>query len=105
VRQNILFSTDNFLDIKPLKNFQLLFDTLSHIQLTHYKQTGRKPFLPEAILNALIFESLKSIPNLSELSRNLNDNPGAALCCGFDICDAIPSNEHNSHKQLFVKVQ
>jgi hypothetical protein len=96
MKQNILFSIDNFLDVKPLKNFQLLFDNLNHIHLTHYKKTGRRPILREAILNALIFKNLKSIPNLSELYRNLNDNPSAALCCGFDIYDAIPSIERFS---------
>lgn len=96
MKQNILFSIDHFLDIKPLKNFQLLFDNLTHVQLTYYKQTGRKPIIREAILNALIFKNLKSIPNLSELYRHLIDNPSAALCCGFDLHDAIPSVERFS---------
>ncbi len=100
MKQNILFSIDNFLDVKPLNNFRLLFDNLNHIHLTHYKKTGRRPILREAILNALIFKNLKSIPNFSELYRNLNDNPSAALCCGFDIYDAIPSIERFS---AFVK--
>lgn len=61
-----------------------------------YKQTGRKPIIREAILNALIFKKLKSVPNLSELYRNLVDNPSAALCCGFDIHHAIPGVERFS---------
>lgn len=96
MRQNIFFSIDDFLDIKPLQNFHLLFDNLRNIQLTHYKQTGRKPILKEAILNALIFKNLKSIPTITELYRNLLDNPSAALCCGFDIHDPIPSVERFS---------
>lgn len=100
MKQNILFSIDNFMDVKPLNNFQLLFDNLNHVHLTHYKKTGRRPILREAIFNALIFKNLKSIPNFSELYRNLNDNPSAALCCGFDIYDAIPSIERFS---AFVK--
>lgn len=100
MRQNILFSIDDFLDVKPLQSFHLLFDNLNHIQLTHYKQTGRKPILRESILNALIFKCLKSIPTLTELYRTLADNPSAALCCGFDIRQPIPSVERFSS---FVK--
>lgn len=93
MRQNILFSIKDFLDVKPLQNFRLLFDNLKHIQLTHVKQTGRKPILRESILNALIFKSLKSIPTLTQLYRDIADNPGAALCCGFDIRKPITSVE------------
>lgn len=107
MRQNIFFSIDDFLDIKPLTNFRLLFENIRDIQLTHYKQTGRKPILREAILNALIFKNLKSIPTLTELHRSLLDNPSAALCCGFDLHDPIPSVERfsaflkdTSNKQL-----
>lgn len=96
MRQNFFFSIEDFLDVKPLKNFRLLFDNLKNVQLTQYKKTGRKPFLREPILNALIFKNLKSIVHLTELYRNLNENPSAALCCGLDIHDAIPSVERFS---------
>ena len=94
--QKLLFSIDDLLDIKPLANFRLLFDNLNDIQLTHHKQTGRKPILKESILNALIFRSLKSIPTLTELYRSLLDNPSASLCCGFNIHDPVPSVERFS---------
>ena len=96
MRQNVLFSVHNFLDVKPLKNFHLLFDNLEHLHLTHTKQTGRKPIQREYLLNALIFKNLKSIPTLTELRRELVDNPTAALCCGFDIRKPIPSVERFS---------
>ena len=96
MNQKIFFSIDDFLDLKPLHNFRFLFDNLNRFQITHYKQTGRKPILREAILKALVFKNLKSIPNLTELYRNLIDNPSAALCCGFDIHDPIPSIERFS---------
>lgn len=96
MKQNILFSIDDYLDVKPLQNFCLLFDNLKYIQLTHYKHTGRKPILKESILNALIFKNLKSIPSLTELHRDLLNNPSAALCCGFDIHESIPSVERFS---------
>jgi len=96
MKQNILFSISDYLDIKPLKNFHLLFDNLKNMQLNHSPRTGRKPFQKEAMLNALIFKNLKSIPTLTELKRELIDNPSAALCCGFDIRKPLPSVERFS---------
>jgi len=96
MKQNLLFSLANYLDVNPLKNFQLLFDNLRHVHLTHTKPRGRKPIQREAILNAFIFKSLESIPNLSELVRELRDNPSAAHCCGFDIRKPVPSVERFS---------
>ncbi len=91
MRQKVLFSIDNFLDLKSLHNFNLLFDNLENVQLTHYKQTGRKPVQREFLLNSLIFKNLKSITKITELYHELVDNPSAALCCGFDIRKPIPS--------------
>lgn len=96
MKQNILFSIDDYLDVKPLQYFRLLFDNLKIIQLTHYKHTGRKPILRESILNALVYKNLKSIPTLTELYRDLLDNPSAVLCCGFDLRELILSVERFS---------
>jgi hypothetical protein len=96
MNQTILFSIDNFLDVKPLNNFHHLFDNLTLTQITHYKRTGRKPILRKSLLNALIFKNLKSISTLTELVHELNDNPGASLCCGFDIRKPTPSVERFS---------
>ncbi|NIR50360.1 transposase [candidate division KSB1 bacterium] len=96
MRQHLLFSVQDCLDVKPLESFQLLFEHLHQFQLTHTKATGRKPIQREAILQALIFKSLKSISTLTELRRELHDNPSAALCCGFDIRKPIPSVERFS---------
>ena len=78
MEQNILFSIENYLDGKPLKNFHLLFNNLTPLQLAHLKPTGRKPHPREALLKALIFKNLKSIPTLTELVQELRDNPSAA---------------------------
>ncbi len=96
MRQNLLFSVENYLDVNPLKNFQLLFDNLKHVHLTHIRDRGRKPIKRECLLNALIFKNLKSIPTLTELRHELQENPSAALCCGFDIRKPIPSVERFS---------
>jgi hypothetical protein len=87
---------DDYLDVKPLQNFHLLFDNLKHCHLTYIKHTGRKPVQREAILNGLVFKNLKSIATLTELVRELRDNPSAALCCGFDIRKRLPSVERFS---------
>lgn len=96
MKQKLLFSIENYLDLKPLRNFHLLFDNLEHIQITQFQKTGRKPILREALLNALIFKNLKSIVSLTELKRELIDNPSALICCGFDIRKPIPSVERFS---------
>jgi len=96
MKQNILFSISDNLDIKPFKNFYLLFDNLKSVQLAHFSKTGRKPFHKEALLNALIFKNLKSILTLTELKRELIDNPNAALCCDFNIRKPILTLERFS---------
>lgn len=96
MKQKIIFSLENVIDLKPLYKYQLLFDNLCNIQLTQLKSTGRRPVLKEALLNALILKNLKSIPSLTELCQELNDNPSAALRCNFDIRKPIPSVERFS---------
>ncbi len=113
MRQNLLFSVANYLDVNPLMSFQLLFNNLKGVHLTHTNRRGRKPVQREAILNGLIFKSLKSIPTLTELVGELRDNPSAALCCGFDIRKPPPSVERfsaflrdtNNKKLTFIRNQ
>ena len=96
MKQRMLFSIQDYLDIKPLHNYELLFEQLTPFRLTHTKATGRKPIRRETLLNALIFKNLRSIPTLSELIRDLRDNPSAAHCCGFNLGEPIPSVERFS---------
>ena len=94
--QPFLFSIESLLDIHPLKNFRFLFLNLHDHHLNKDYTTGRKPFNRQALLRAIIFKNLKSIPTLSELSSALCDNPSAALRCGFDITKPTPSVERFS---------
>ena len=96
MKQNLLFLIENFLDVKPLNKHRLLFEKLKNIRLTHYKKTGRKLIQKECILNALIYKILKSIPNLTQLHQELEDNLSVALCCGFDILKTTPNIERLS---------
>lgn len=95
MEQRLLFSLENYLDINPLHNYQLLFNNLPAIPITHLKSTGRKPIPREAILKGLIFRNLKSIPSLTELNKEFLDNPSAALRCGFNL-NNIPTVERFS---------
>lgn len=94
--QSFLFSIESLLDIHPLENFRVLFNNLNDNHLNKIYTTGRKPFDRKAILRAIIFKNLKSIPTLSELCSALTDNPSAALRCGFDITKSTPSVERFS---------
>jgi len=94
--QSFLFSIESLLDIHPLENFRILFNNLNDNHLNKLYTIGRKPFDRKALLRAIIFKNLKSIPTLSELCSALTDNPSAALRCGFDITKPTPSVERFS---------
>ena len=94
--QPLLFSCESMLDIHPLHNFKLLFRNLTASHLDHHYTTGRKPFSGESMLRAIIFKNLKGIPTLSDLKTMLDDNPSAALRCGFNILQPLPSVERFS---------
>jgi len=95
-KQTSLFSIEPLFDIHPLENFRILFNYLNDNHLNKVYTTGRKHFDRKAILRALIFKNLKSIPTLSELRSALTDNPSAALRCGFDFTKPTPSVERFS---------
>lgn len=94
--QSFFFSIESLLDIHPLENFRVLFNSLNDRHLNKKYTTGRKPFNRQAILRSFIFKNLKSIPTLTELFYTLRDNPSAAIRCGFDITKPIPSIERFS---------
>lgn len=94
--QSLMFSVESLLDVNPLHNFKILFDNLdaSHLDKPYY--SGRKPFSRESLLKAIIFKNLKGISGLIDLHTNLKDNPSAAIRCGFDITQPLPSLERFS---------
>jgi hypothetical protein len=94
--QPLLFSCESILDIHPLHNFKTLFRNLNASHLDHHYTTGRKPFSGESLLRAIIFKNLKGIPTLSDLKTTLDDNPSAAIRCGFNILQPLPSVERFS---------
>jgi hypothetical protein len=105
--QPLLFSVESMLDIHPLENFKILFRNLNAKNLNQDYTTGRKPFSRESLLRGIIFKNLKGIPTLTELKTTFEDNPSAAISCGFNILKPLPSVERfssflrdTSHKEL-----
>lgn len=83
-KQKLLFSTETIFNLKPLDKYEILFsflDTSSFQKL--YASTGRAPIPYEALLRALIYKNIKTLPYLSDLVRDLHDNPNLALILGF----------------------
>jgi hypothetical protein len=87
---------ESLLDIHPLKNFSVLFSHLDDYHLDLHQHTGRRPFSRRSLLRALILKNLKGVSTLSELHNTLKDNPSAALRCGFDILNPLPTVERFS---------
>ena len=94
--QPLLFSIESILDIHPLQNFKMLFRNLKTSNLDQNYTTGRKPFSGKSLLRTIIFKNLKGIPTLSELKTTFEDNPSAAIRCGFNILKPLPSVERFS---------
>ena len=94
--QKLLFSIENFLDINPLENYQLLFNNLDLSPLNTLSHTGRKPVSKDALLKSFIYKNLRSIRSLTDIRQSLIDNPSAALRCSFDIRNPLPSLERFS---------
>jgi len=94
--QELLFSIESALDIHPLENFKILFDNLNADHLDSTYITGRKPFPQQGFLKAIIFKNLTGIPTLNDLSIALKNNPSAAIRCGFNILNPLPSVERFS---------
>ncbi len=76
---------------EQLANFQNIFSLLS-IEEKLYA-TGRKPYLRSALLNALVYKNLFSIPTFADLSRHLRNTPEIAHLLGLPN---FPSKERFS---------
>lgn len=85
-QQNLLLSTD--LRKNYLKKFELLFSLLKFPKEYH-KLKRRPPHPKYALLNAIIYKNLRSIPTLLELSREIKNYPQIAQICGFSSFPSI----------------
>ena len=64
-----------------LSNFETIFSLLP-IEEKPFT-TGRRPYPRFALLNALVYKNLFSIPTFADLSRHLNNNPEITHLCGL----------------------
>ena len=83
-KQKLLFSPETVFNLKPLQKYEILFSSLNTSPLRQlYASTGRPPIPYEALLHALIYKNLRTLPSLSDLVRDIQDNPNLALILGF----------------------
>ena len=82
--QKLLFKAETVFNLRPLEKYEILFSFLdtSPIEIL-YPSTGRPPIAYEALLKALVYKNIKNVSYLSDLVRELQDNPDLALVFGF----------------------
>ena len=82
--QKLLFKTETAFNLRPLEKYETIFSFLDTSALKIlYPSTGRPPIPYEALLKALIYKNIKNVSYLSDLVRELQDNPDLALVFGF----------------------
>ncbi|MBA7513196.1 hypothetical protein ES705_05206 [subsurface metagenome] len=82
--QKLLFKAETVFNLKPLEKYEILFSFLGTSPLEIlYPSTGRPPIPYEALLKALVYKNIKNVFYLSDLVRELQDNPDLALVFGF----------------------
>ena len=79
-----LFDLEEIFD-KPFRRYELFFSVLDLSSLDKAKDpsVGKKPISRAAILRALIFNKLKTIASLSNLSAELFERPTLTVILGF----------------------
>ncbi|MBA3062572.1 MAG: DDE transposase, partial [Atribacteria sp.] len=82
--QKLLFKVETVFNLRPLEKYEILFSFLDTSPLEIlYPSTGRPPIPYEALLKALVYKNIKNVSYLSDLARELQDNPDLALVFGF----------------------
>jgi len=84
-KQEYLISPEDVFGLKPLKKYELLFETLEPCLDSCFipKTRGRSPVSKPALLNALIYKNLKQLPTLFDLASSLIDHPRLTTTCGL----------------------
>ncbi|HYA13413.1 MAG TPA: transposase [Syntrophales bacterium] len=94
--QSLLFSPED-ISKKHLQKYDLLLSNINVSPLKNHHQTkGRSPTPKDAILASLIYKTIRCIPTLSDLLRELNEHPNLAYKLGFIPSRQIPSVERLS---------
>jgi hypothetical protein len=95
-KQRYLLSPETVFGLKPIRKYELLFETLEAclVGCFNSKTRGRPPTSKPALLNALIYKNLKQLPTLFDLATSLVDNPSLATACGL-----LPNKSPSSLEQ------
>jgi len=82
--QKLLFKAETVFNLRPLEKYEIntLFLDTSLLEIL-YPSTGRPPIPYRALLKALICKNIKNVSYLSDLVRELQDNPDLVLVFGF----------------------
>ncbi|UCG63750.1 MAG: hypothetical protein JSW12_13875 [Deltaproteobacteria bacterium] len=83
-RQKPLFAAEAIFQLSSLDKYEIPFSFLDTPPLIRpYPSTRRPPIPYEALLGTFIYKGLRASPSLSDLVRELRDNPPLALKLGF----------------------
>jgi hypothetical protein len=119
--QSLLFKPKEIVNVPPLKRYEILFLylDLSCIPAPHIagSSVGRPQILPSALIKALVYKNLCSIPTLSDLVATLFENLDLSHMLAFNI-NSLPPVERfssflrntdlkvqTSHNSLFQKIR
>lgn len=80
----------------PRIRFERLFELLPSLMENHSPGPGRPPLSRQALLQALVYKSLRRLGSLSDLVFDLNMNPALAAAVGFGPEKALPIVERFS---------
>jgi hypothetical protein len=80
--QSFLFPPETLFP-ESLNKYQQLFALLDLSSLETATEVGRNPISHAALVRALIYKNLRSLPTLSELTVELNERPSLAVLLGF----------------------
>jgi len=75
--------------------YDRLFKNLPRLE-ERYAMTGRHPFSRNSMIKALIYKTLRTLANLSDLNFELNNNPSVSKELGFNPLAPAPSVERFS---------
>ena len=80
--QKILFNPEEIFK-EPLKKYEMFFSLLDLSYLELSTRWGRRAISRAALIKALIFKNLRSLPTLSDLVAELDERPSLSLMLGL----------------------
>lgn len=93
--QKILLSAEYLFDVKSFSEFETLFSYLPSI-LKKKGKIGRPKVSSLSSFKCFIYRSISGVKNLSELRRDLLNNPSLCSKCGFDPSHLPPIERFSS---------